>query len=308
MITRFANHLGPGSHLRGLVATHLVAGLLQGMALGMLIPFLRALLSGEEPVGWLVAIGVTAGLSALIGALATVRGYEIASYDVCGRLIRMVGHKVQHLPLGWFDASSVGRVTTATSTDVHVLSHLPSMVLPQIASMTGAATGVAVMALAHEPIMGVAMVITVPLCAWCLRWLRRCVVQEFEAHEAAQARLSSRMLEFARLQAVLRSTGSCRDGWEPLETELDEEYRASARAMTAKGPAATVFHLSVEAAMIVAVGAGLSQLLGGHLDAAAFAALALMAVRFAEPVGMLAMYVDPLHEADVALSSIGEIL
>ena len=71
------------------------------------------------------------------------------------------------------------------------------MVLPQIASMTGAATGVAVMALAHEPIMGVAMVITVPLCAWCLRWLRRWRRGAFEtAHNMEKA--SAELRNFSR--------------------------------------------------------------------------------------------------------------
>jgi len=78
--------------------------------------------------------------------------------------------------------------------------------------------------------------------------------------------------------------------------------------MGAKGPAGIAFHTLVEAGMVLAVAVGASLLLGARVDPAVFVALSLMAVRFADPVGMLAFYVDPVHEAGVALESIGSIL
>ena len=48
MIARLDRYLGGHSHLRGLMAAHGLAGLLQGAALGLLVPFLRAFLSGER--------------------------------------------------------------------------------------------------------------------------------------------------------------------------------------------------------------------------------------------------------------------
>ena len=310
MIARLDRYLGGHSHLRGLMAAHGLAGLLQGAALGLLVPFLRAFLSGERGAAgaWLVRIVVAACASALISAAATVRSYRIGADDVCGGLIRAVGQRIQQLPLGWFDSAATGRVSAATSTSIHALSHLPSLVLPQIASMTGSAAAIAVVALWQEPRMGLAMIITLPGCAWALRRLRRAVVGEHRRHEESTRRLASRVLEFSRLQPVLRATGACRDGWGPLESDLEEDRRAAGRAMGAKGPAGIAFHTLVEAGMVLAVAVGASLLLGARVDPAVFVALSLMAVRFADPVGMLAFYVDPVHEAGVALESIGSIL
>ena len=147
MIARLDRYLGGHSHLRGLMAAHGLAGLLQGAALGLLVPFLRAFLSGERGAAgaWLAWIVVAACASALISAAATVRSYRIGADDVCGGLIRAVGQRIQQLPLGWFDSAATGRVSAATSTGIHALSHLPSLVLPQIASMTGSAAAIAVL-------------------------------------------------------------------------------------------------------------------------------------------------------------------
>ncbi|WP_454930818.1 ABC transporter ATP-binding protein [Actinomyces israelii] len=309
MITRLDRYLGGHSHLKGLIVAHAVAGVLQGAALGLLVPFLRTFLSGGPGAGaWLAAIMATACASAVISAAATVRSYRIGSDDVCGGLIRAVGQKVQHLPLGWFDSAATGRVAAATSTDIHALSHLPSLVLPQIASMSGSAAAIAVVSLWQEPRMGLAMIITLPGCVWALRRLKRAVVAEYRQHEASTRRLASRVLELARLQPVLRATGACRDGWEPLERDLTEDHEVAGRAMSAAAPAAIGFHTFVEAGMVLAVAVGASLLLGAQVDPAVFVALSLMAVRFADPVGMLAFYVSPVHEAGAALESIGSIL
>ena len=309
MITRLDRYLGGHSHLKGLIVAHAVAGVLQGAALGLLVPFLRTFLSGGPGAGaWLAAIMATACASAVISAAATVRSYRIGSDDVCGGLIRAVGQKVQHLPLGWFDSAATGRVAAATSTGIHALSHLPSLVLPQIASMSGSAAAIAVVSLWQEPRMGLAMIITLPGCVWALRRLKRAVVAEYRQHEVSTRRLASRVLELARLQPVLRATGACRDGWEPLERDLTEDHEAASRAMSAAAPAAIGFHTFVEAGMVLAVAVGASLLLGAQVDPAVFVALSLMAVRFADPVGMLAFYVSPVHEAGAALESIGSIL
>ena len=74
-----------------------------------------------------------------------------------------------------------------------------------------------------------------------------------------------------------------RDGWGPLESDLEEDRRAAGRAMGAKGPAGIAFHTLVEAGMVLAVAVGASLLLGARVDPAVFAALSLMAVRFADP-------------------------
>ncbi|QPL06515.1 ABC transporter ATP-binding protein [Actinomyces respiraculi] len=192
--------------------------------------------------------------------------------------------------------------------------------------------------------MGIALLLALPGTLLCLRWLRRAVRGEFAISQAAAETLGARLLEFSRLQAVLRATGAVSSGvsakvadgvgssssvggsevadgastgggvgstggtWAPLEAALREDHVASGRAQSAKGPAGQAFHTWVETGIVASLTVGLYLLLGGALDPAVFITLALMVIRFAEPVGMLAFYVDPLHQSDVALERIESIL
>lgn len=363
MIRRLQRCLGTSSNLVPLVTAHVIAGVFQGVSLVLLVPFLRAFLAGEPSGGWLAAVVASALLGLSISGVATIRSYAIACYDVCGSLVRTLGHRVQQLPLGWFTSATTGQVATAVSRDTANLSHLPSIALPQIASMSGSAAVIGISALFLEWRMGLALLLALPGTLWCLRWLRRAVRGEFALSQAAAETLGARLLEFSRLQAVLRATGAVNgdvtakaadgvgtsssvttsavadgegaggvvggttggttvgDGagagvavgttggtWAPLEAALREDHTAAHRAQSAKGPAGQAFHTWVETGVVASLAVGLYLLLGGDLDPAVFITLALMVIRFAEPVGMLAFYVDPLHQSDVALERIESIL
>ena len=317
MIRRLQHCLGGSSNLVPLVVAHVLGGALQGTSLALLVPFLRRFLTGEPYDRWLVAVIATALLGLAVSAVASVRSYAVACYDVCGSLVRSLGHRVQQLPLGWFTSSTSARVATAVSRDTSNLSHLPSIAIPQIASMSGSASAIGVASLVLEWRVGAALLLALAPSWLCLRWLRRAVRGEYAASQDAATELGARLLEFSRLQDVLRATGAVRgralpDGgattWEPLEAALGEDSAAGRRARHAQGPAGQGFHAAVEAGVIVSLAVALRLLLGGTLDPAAFTALALMAVRFAEPIGMLAYCVDPLHQSDVALERIEAIM
>lgn len=291
------------------IVSHILSGVFQGLALALLVPFLSSFLdSGRVDAYWLIMELLAIGASMALSMIGSVTAFKVASFDICGDLIRKVGSRVQALPLGWFDANSAGRVTTATSTSISLLSHLPSIVVPKLASMGGAAVALLLAALVYDWKMALAMAACIPLCIIALRLLARSVVREHVAEEAAMQDLSTRTLEFARLQAVLRATDCLKDGWDPLSQSFVREHETTRRAGLAKGPAASLFHASVVTSLLLAVGIAAFQVLGGVLEPSVFIALSLMAVRFAEPIGMLAFYVDPLHQARVALDDIASIV
>ncbi|SPT53388.1 Iron import ATP-binding/permease protein IrtA [Actinomyces bovis] len=315
MIRRLQRCLGASSNLVPLVAAHALAGVLQGASLVLLVPFLRSFLAGEPAGRWLAGVVLCALAAVVVACAAGIGTHAVACYDVCGSLVRTLGHRVQQLPLGWFTSATTGQVATAVSRDTADLAHIPSVALPQIASMSGTAVVVGLSALVLEWRMGLALLLALPGTVLCLRWLRRAVRAEFRHSQDAAEELGSRLLEFSRLQAVLRATGAAsgsRDGrptvWAPLEEALREDHAAAHRAQHAKGPAGQAFHTWVETGVIASLAVGLYLLLGGSLDPVVFVTLALMVIRFAEPVGMLAFYVDPLHQSDVALERIESIL
>lgn len=309
MITTLFSLIDSPGPMRTVIAAHTLSGVFQGAALALLVPFLSSLLTtgSVEPL-WLAALLIAIATAMGLSMMGSIIAFRVAAFDVCGSLIRTVGARVQDLPLGWFDATTTGRVTTATSTSISLLSHLPSIVIPKLASMGAAAVTIAVATLFYDWRMAAAMTVSIPICVIALRILRRTVVREHIAEEEAMHTLSSRILEFARLQPVLRATDSLRDGWEPLSSALDHEHETTNRAGLSKGPSASLFHVGIEGALLLALGIGAFEMLGGDLEPTVFITLALMAVRFAEPIGMLAFYVDPLHQSQVALDDISAIV
>ncbi|MDC4232167.1 ABC transporter ATP-binding protein/permease [Actinomyces sp. B33] len=291
------------------LTAHAVGGVFQGIALALLVPLLSGFLTGAgaDP-RWFAGIVASVLIAVTASITGSIVAFRVASFDLCGTLIRRVGARVQQLPLGWFDEGATGRITTATSTSINTLSHLPSIVLPELMSMGGAAAAVLVASFLHDWRMGLALLLAVPVALIALRSLKKAVVVEHRAEEKAMEALSSRIIEFAQLQPVLRATDSLADGWEPLERALADEHETTDRAGLSKGPAGSLFHAGVEGSLLLALGIGAFGLLGGHSSPTTFIALALMAVRFAEPIGMLAFYVDPLHQARVALDLISSIL
>lgn len=307
MITQFFRLVGNRKATTRMLAGHALGGVFQGIAIGLLIPFLSRFLAGQPAWGWLVAVLGAAALSVGFSITASLQSMAIACLDVCGTLICRVAERVQKLPLGWFSAASVGRVSKAASRDVSFLSHMPSIALPYIASASGSLVGIFLVTVLVDWRVAVVMVVPMPVALWALRWMRRMVVREHQVHAVELHRLSNRIVEFAQLQPILRATDRCRNGWEPLEKALASERDAMFTAGKAKGPAGSVFHTAVSAGMLGSIAVGIALLFAGSMTAPVFIALALMAARFAEPVGMLAFYVDALHEAQVAMDAIEDI-
>lgn len=307
MIRQFFRLTGQKRATTTMLVGHMIAGVLQGVALGLLIPFLSAFLAGEDALPWLLAVCAVAAVSLAFAVWASFRSMAIACLDVCGTLISRVVGRVQRLPLGWFHSASAGTVSKATSRDVSFLSHMPSIALPFISSACGTLVGVFAVTVFVDWRIAVAMILPVPVAVWALVLMRRAVVREHRAHALELAKLSQRILEFTRLQPILRANDQCRQGWEPLDSALDSELETMLIAGKAKGPAGSLFHSAVAVGMLGSVGLGMYFLFAGEVSAPVFLALALMAVRFAEPIGMLAFYIDALHEAQVAMDSIETI-
>lgn len=310
MIKRLLSLLEDPAGFRRMLWAHGVAGFFQGLSLAFLVPFLRHVLAGDftSPAWWwLGTIVACAFVSLAFSSWAFIRAFAVSSYDVCGTLVRKVGQRLRVLPLGWFDASTSGRVTTATTTSLSQLSHLPSMVLPQVVSMTASAAAILGATLFFDWRIGAAMALALPVAWISLRWLARATRQEHEAKEKAMHNLSSRLIEFSQLQPVLRATGQCQDGWDHLENALAADHLATDRAGDAKIPPGSLFHAGVQGALLLSLGVAIHLLLGGQLEPEVFVALALMAARFVEPVGMLALFIDPVNEDQVALDHICSI-
>ncbi|WP_051259457.1 ABC transporter ATP-binding protein [Schaalia suimastitidis] len=309
MMRQFAELIDRPVGLYAHIVAHVLSGVFQGVALLMLIPVVQAATSGGDGLALSLVAPVLCALCAFAcNIYGSLTGFRIGSFDICGTLIRKIAERVQHLPLGYFDATTTGRITAATSTGVNTLAHLPSIVLPYVAQNIGTAVTILIGVVVWDWHMGLALLLSVPVGIWALYLLRRAVIVHHNAHAVAIEELSGRVLEFSRMQAVLRASDPNIGRWNLLTTTLVQEHRATDRAGGAKGPAASLFHLGVLLAVLCAISIGLAHAATGRLSFAVCIVLTLLAVRFAEPIGMVAFYVDALHECSVALKGITSVM
>lgn len=120
--------------------------------------------------------------------------------------------------------NSAGQVMMATSASISLLSYLSSIVMPKLVSMAGTAFTLLFATLIYDWKMTPVMAICIPLCIIVLRLLACSMAHEYVTEEAVIRGLSTRILKFARLQAVLRAMDCLRDGWEPLNQSFIREH------------------------------------------------------------------------------------
>jgi len=129
LLTRVVN----AAEMRTIIAWFVASAVLQGLTLALMIPFLRALYSRSQFLtAWLIAVVVMAVSAALVETIAMHRSYRVSVFEVCDTMIDRVADHVLTLPLGWFSAEREAAVVNATSKEVNTLSHLASMVIPNL--------------------------------------------------------------------------------------------------------------------------------------------------------------------------------
>ncbi len=310
MLERFRTYLDRPSSVYLLIASYVIAAILQGLAFGVLIWFLRGFLSSDPasaaPALWLL-IGL-GGASVVVFAGAMVAAIRISAYDICGNVIVKIGARVSALPLGWFDAGAAGRVSAAVSRETDVLSHLASMVLPQvIAALVTPATAV-IVTLIYDWQLGLVMVVTALIVWWLWRWAMALLHREQQESPRVGAETAGRILEQAKLQPVLRAQGVAGSQWAPLNEALQAEHSAIRSLMVAQSRPAAAFAVLAQASFAVVLGTGLMLLLGGQLDVAGYLAVALLAARFTTPISQSVLYASELQKAVISLDAIGTII
>ncbi|ALJ19698.1 ABC transporter ATP-binding protein [Microbacterium sp. No. 7] len=295
--------------LRRLTLLFIVAAILQGLTLGLMIPFLRALFGDRTALWpWTIAIVVAGVTTVVVNVAVLIRSYRVSVYEICDALIRRVGDRVMQLPLGWFDARREAAVAAAVANEVGTLSHVASMLLPNIANgFVVPATMVVVVAFVDWR-LALIMAAVAPFLAWAWRRMRTITVRT-KTVEGAVARASAgRLIEFARLQPVLRATRATERGWAPLDAALADEGERIEQSLRASSRPTVVFSILANLMMAAVLAVGLALALGARLDMAAFIAVAAVTVRMAEPLAQAVLYGAEVHHSVVALEAIGGIV
>ena len=305
LLTRVVN----AAEMRTIIAWFVASAVLQGLTLALMIPFLRALYSRSQFLtAWLIAVVVMAVSAALVDTIAMHRSYRVSVFEVCDTMIDRIAEHVLTLPLGWFSAEREAAVVNATSKEVNTLSHLASMVIPNLCNafivplvMLGAT------AIVEWPLALIMAAAIVPLVlTWRLMGAATTRANEMEDRTSSAA--AGRLVEFARLQPVLRATGATKTGWAPVQAALEADSASTLDGLRVKGRPGQYFNLIVNVAFALVMAAGLARVSGHRLDVVAYLAIMAVTARTLLPLTKAAMYGSEADNAKVALRAVGDIL
>ena len=295
--------------MRLILAWFVASAVLQGLTLALMIPFLRTLYTGSSSVApWLTAVVVLGVATVVVDTAAMHRSYRVSVFEICDTMIDRVAEHVLALPLGWFSAQREAAVVNATSKEVNTLSHLASMVIPNLCNAFGVPLVMLVATALVEPV--VALIGAVTAVALYLLWRRMgaAITRANEMEDTAAAAAAGRLIEFARLQPVLRANGVTETGWEPVQSALERDSQATLNGLRVKGRPAQVFYLVVNLAFALAMTIGLSHVLGHRLDVFAYLAVMTVISRMLMPLTKAAMYATEADNSRVALIAMSSIL
>ncbi|MCG7299570.1 ABC transporter ATP-binding protein/permease [Brevibacterium sp. ACRRH] len=273
-----------------------------------MIPFLRALFSRSETLGtWLVVVAILGAITVTVDTFAMYRSYRISVYEVCDTLIDRVADHVLQLPLGWFNAKREADVANATSKEINTLSHLASMVIPNLCN---AFIVPLVMLVATAFIeWPLAVVMAVSILPFILTWrkMSAATTRANDMEDRTSAAAAGRLIEFARLQPVLRATGAA-TSWDPVQETLQADSEATLAGLRIKGRPAQGFNLIANVTFAVVLALGLSFVTGARLDPIAYLVIAAVSARMLLPLTKAALYASEVDNAAVALRQMGIIL
>ncbi|MFI7891406.1 ABC transporter ATP-binding protein [Streptomyces sp. CACIS-1.16CA] len=257
----------------------------QGLAVSLLVPVLGDLLGGDTGgaarwTGWLaVAVLITLGAHYVQAML----GFRVALV-ILTTLHHRLGNHVAALPLGWFDGTTVGRLTRmGTKSVLSIAGSCAHLLQPLVTGVLTPATVVVVMVFLDWR-LGLAAVVCSPLILLAARVSVRLLNRMDEIDDAAGVEASGRVLEFARNQPVLRAFGRTTDGYPPLEAALEEQRAAARKQVWMAVPGMLLGGFAVQMCFSALIGVGASLALDGAVDPVELVALLALVARFAGPL------------------------
>ncbi|MFJ3673314.1 ABC transporter ATP-binding protein [Streptomyces sp. NPDC090106] len=311
MIRQLGTLLGPEHRTayRRYVVSLAAYSVLQGIAYVLLVPVLRDLLAGD--IGgagrWfgLLALVVVAGW--LVSYASQQLGFRLG-HLISRTLHHRLGDHLAELPIGWFRGDRIGSIGQLTSKGVVDIMGLPAHLFQPLVSAAVTPLTVVAGMLVIDWRLGLCALVAVPLVFTVFRWAaaRAAGVDEELHHTSAEA--ADRVVEYARLQPVLRAAGRTGDGYTQLAEALAVQHTVQRRQLRRTLPALGGNALTVQLVFTALIVVGAALALHDPDRTPQVIALLTLLARFAEPLAESAEYGAQLRVARNSLGRINEVL
>ncbi|MDJ0107050.1 ABC transporter transmembrane domain-containing protein, partial [Rhodococcus erythropolis] len=310
MIRDLDEILGRDNGMRGQIAGFTLAGILEGVVFALMIPILKAVVRGDydAAVPWVVTAALVAVACGAVRWIAENRAYRIGIEGFAGGIMHRLGEHLVQVPLGWFSKANRGAFTRLVTEGTAILMSIPGMIIAQLVTVTVTPATVAIAVLFVDWRLSLAMVVFVPLGIRAYRNVQRAVVPEYEAIGKSESELASRVVEYAQAQQVLRSAGKSGEGWTRLDEALVSNRDAHLQEIGSVDKYLLRFMIVVQVAFLTVLVLAALLVTTGSIDTASVIVVLVLAVRFVEPMQMLAGFGEGISLARVSLGSVREMI
>ncbi|WP_218021257.1 ABC transporter ATP-binding protein [Nocardia crassostreae] len=291
------------------IALIMTFSVVQGLAVLLVVPVLRPVLSGDRAAAlpWLLALAAVVAAAAVIYYVQATHGQRIA-IDLLIGIHHRIGDHLARLPLGWFGADRTGRLTTSVAQGSMNIVSVPAHLMQPVISGAVTPAVVAVGMFAFDWRLGAGLLIAGLVLLATHTWAQEAIARSFGAIDDAAVESAGRVVEFAQSQPILRAFGRGEDGNRLLDGALTGQRRAYGGMNRNAVTALLSFSVAVQAAFLALISLGVALALGGSLDAAELIALLVLITRFAGPLIELVDHAAALRMAAEDIDRIDEVL
>lgn len=289
----------------------IAAGLIEGVALCLLLPCVTAL-ANNEPVwglgvwGWVIVLSILAVVSAIVGYVQSLRGYQTA-LDFLVNVHKKVGDQVSSLPLGWFNRPLAGLLSRLVANELVMTGEIIAHMLSPIIQRVTASIVLLVFAWTWDWHLGLACTISIPVFLLLVLCTTGLINKGKSIGEPTEVELSNRLVEFTHCQAALRSCGRSTH-YSKLDSANATWLKAKRRKLWYEIAGNLLGGAFTQVVIVTLISLAANLAVGGVLEPVATIAFIGLCLRFTHTLVGITETAASLEERRSALDSIDDVL
>ena len=289
----------------------IAAGLIEGVALCLLLPCVTAL-ANNEPVwglgvwGWVIVLSILAVVSAIVGYVQSLRGYQTA-LDFLVNVHKKVGDQVSSLPLGWFNRPLAGLLSRLVANELVMTGEIIAHMLSPIIQRVTASIVLLVFAWTWDWHLGLACTISIPVFLLLVLCTTGLINKGKSIGEPTEVELSNRLVEFTHCQAALRSCGRSTH-YSKLDDANAAWLKAKRRKLWYEIAGNLLGGAFTQVVIVTLISLAANLAVGGTLEPVATIAFIGLCLRFTHTLVGITETAARLEERRSALDSIDDVL
>ena len=289
---------------------YILCGIVEGAIYVLLLPIIKAFLDSQlETAGMLLIVAVVLAVAySIVSFMADNRGYYVGIDQVAQSIQNRLGDHITKLPLGWFTKERAGQIATLITKDLQMVMNMPSIFMKSmiLSIITPCVVGIIFFVIDWR--IGLSYAILTPLLVVGARLMKKNAGDGHREEEKANAELAARVLEFAQAQPILRALKKGDEGWSTLNRVVLNERDATVATLNKTSRPITFYTLVIQIMFSLVFIAAALLLSDGTLDVASFIYVAVLALRFTDPLQQIGQQGMAMRVADNALDAADEIM